>query len=84
MAETIDRLIGGLGFAIAVLIYLYYTAWVIVGPFVDPRVEWFHSLFPRRWWAIALPTALLVLAVSIVGAFVGCVLLRKERKKKKS
>ena len=74
-----DRLLGALGFSAAVFIYIYYTAWVILTPFVDPKIEWFHGLFPHRWWAIAVPTTLLVLALSLVTGFVGIVITRKRR-----
>ena len=68
-----DRLIGAVGFAAALLIYVYYTAWVIVAPFVDPSVVWFHALFPDQYWAFAIPITLLVLGVTFIATFVGIV-----------
>ena len=43
---TSDQALGTIGFTAALFIWLYYTAWVILAPFVDPKVEWFHALFP--------------------------------------
>ena len=74
-----DRLLGVAGFAAAVVIYVYYTAWVIVTPFVDPKVEWFHNLFPDRFYALAIPTALLLLGLSVNGSFNGIVRLRQKK-----
>ena len=71
-----DRLLGAAGFALSLALYAYYTAWVIVAPFVDPQITWFHSLFPARWWAFALPTAALVLGLAIIATFIGLVSLR--------
>ena len=71
-----DRLLGTVGFALSVAAYVYYTAWVLVTPFIDKKVEWFHNLFPNRWWAFAVPTTLLVFAVTSVAMFVGVVSVR--------
>eukprot|EP00966_Prymnesium_polylepis_P053988 1247982-Prymnesium_polylepis.1 len=47
--SRMDRVIGAAGFSAAVAIYIYYTAWAVLTPFVDENVVWFHSLFPDRW-----------------------------------
>ena len=56
--------------------YSYYTAWVVLTPFVDRDVSWFHDIFPDRYYALAVPTALMVAAVAFVFGFVGVVHLR--------
>ena len=71
-----DQLLGFIGFTAALAIWVYYTAWVIVAPFVDPSVEWFHALFPDRWWAFAIPTTLLVVGLTLIFTFVGVVTMR--------
>ena len=45
-------------------------------PFVDREVSWFHDMFPDRYYALAVPTALMVAAVAFVFGFVGIVHLR--------
>lgn len=70
------RLLGALGFVGTLLLYLYYTVWVILTPFVDADLAWFHQFFPALWWAFAVPTALLVVGLSGVMTFVGIVRLR--------
>ena len=44
-----DRIYGLVGFSTAVAIYVYYTVWVVLTPFIDEKVVWFHSIFPDRW-----------------------------------
>ena len=71
-------------FASAVAAYAYYSVWVLLTPFVDKDVAWFHSLFPDRWWALAVPTALLVLGLTLVITFVGLVSLGTSGSRGKS
>ena len=66
-------------FASAVAAYAYYSVWVLLTPFVDKEVAWFHSLFPDRWWAIAVPTALLVLGLTVAGTFAGLIFAGGKR-----
>ena len=63
--------VGAVGFALTVAAYLYYSLWVLLTPFVEKDVVWFHDLFPDTWWALAVPTALLVLGLTCVITFVG-------------
>ena len=72
--DTQASLLGGCLLAL----YVYYTAWVILTPFVDRDVPLFHDLFPDRWWALAVPTALMIAAVAFVFGFVGLVHLRGD------
>ena len=64
-----DRVLGAAGLAASVAIFVYYTAWTLVAPFVDPSAAWFHALFPARRWAIAGPLALLAAALGFVAVF---------------
>ena len=59
-------LVGIAGLAVSLVVFVYYTAWVLVEPFVDPSVTWFHALFPDRYWAYVIPTTLLVVGVSLI------------------
>ena len=71
-----DKILGATGFVVALFIYIYYTAWAILTPFVDPKVTWFHALFPDRWWAFAIPTALLVVGLTGIAVFIGAVSMK--------
>ena len=59
------------GFLLTVAAYIYYSVWLLLTPFVEKEIAWFHALFPDTWWALAVPTALLVLGLTCVCTFVG-------------
>ena len=74
--ESCEQMQATLLAAALVASYSYYTAWVVLTPFVDRDVSWFHDIFPDRYYALAVPTALMVAAVAFVFGFVGIVHLR--------
>lgn len=49
-------------------------------PFVDDDHQ-LHSLFPPRVWAIRIPVILILLGSTVVGSFLGIVMIRSNRKK---
>ena len=73
-----DKVVGVFGLILAVTIFVYYTTWVLVVPFVDSSASSFHRFFPDRWWAIAGPIALLVGALTFVAMFIGYVSSKKR------
>ncbi|QKX53288.1 uncharacterized protein TRUGW13939_00366 [Talaromyces rugulosus] len=64
----------------ATAIFLYYTAWTILMPFVD-KGHPLHDFFPPRVWAIRIPVILTLLGSAVVGSFLGIVMIRSSRKK---
>lgn len=50
-------------------------------PFVEEKAV--LNLFPPRIYAIAIPAALLVLAITLIGSFIGLVLINESKKSKK-
>jgi hypothetical protein len=40
------------------------------------------NLFPPRIYAIAIPASVLVITISVVGAFIGIVLIKESKKNK--
>ena len=74
--------------SLGTLSLVYYTFWMIImvhttQPFVDKRY-WLHDWFPERFWGVLIPSVLIVLVVSFVGAFIGLVFLRSPLKPAKS
>ncbi|ODQ63922.1 hypothetical protein NADFUDRAFT_83993 [Nadsonia fulvescens var. elongata DSM 6958] len=66
---------------VAVLVFVYYTTWTFLMPFVDST----HALqlfFPPREWAIRLPVIILVLGLTVIGSFVGSVMVKAAEKEK--
>ncbi|KAI1908067.1 Dolichol phosphate-mannose biosynthesis regulatory protein [Ophidiomyces ophidiicola] len=65
---------------VATAVFLYYSAWTLLMPFVDPGHP-LHDLFPPRVWAIRIPVILTLLGSAVVGTFLALVMIRSNRKK---
>ncbi|KFA62223.1 hypothetical protein S40285_07724 [Stachybotrys chlorohalonatus IBT 40285] len=64
----------------ASVVFLYYTIWTLLMPFVDDDHP-LHHFFPPRVWAIRIPVILILLGSAVVGSFLGMVMIRSNRKK---
>lgn len=67
--------------AVATGVFVYYSTWVFLLPFIDEN-NFIQGFFLPRDYAIKLPLLLLVLAILAVGSFVGHVLIKNAEKKK--
>ncbi|KAF1827908.1 dolichol phosphate-mannose biosynthesis regulatory [Dissoconium aciculare CBS 342.82] len=76
----LDRLVGLAMLGVATAVFLYYSLWTLVMPFVDDSHP-VQSLFPPRVWAIRIPVILLLLGGAVVGSFLSLVMIRSNRKK---
>jgi len=76
----LDRLVGLAMLAVASTVFLYYTIWTLLLPFVDDSHP-VQALFPPRVWAIRIPVILLLLGGAVVGSFLSIVMIRSNRKK---
>ncbi|KAI9182995.1 Dolichol phosphate-mannose biosynthesis regulatory protein [Blastocladiella emersonii ATCC 22665] len=81
MASAQDKAVGSVFILIAAIVWLYYTTWVFVLPFVDAD-HFLHSFFLAREYAILLPTLLLVVGVTGIGGFIGMSVVKKQLKSK--
>jgi len=64
----------------ATVVFIYYTTWTLLMPFVDPGHP-LHDLFPPRVWAIRIPVILILLGTTVVGSFLSMVMIKSNRKK---
>ncbi|KJX95329.1 hypothetical protein TI39_contig4119g00023 [Zymoseptoria brevis] len=78
--NTLDRLVGLAMLILASAVFLYYTIWTLLMPFVDDSHP-IQSLFPPRVWAIRIPVILILLGGAVVGSFLSVVMIRSNRKK---
>ncbi|TKA63821.1 hypothetical protein B0A55_10017 [Friedmanniomyces simplex] len=78
--NTLDKLVGASMLVAASAVFLYYTIWTLLLPFVDSNHP-LQSLFPPRVWAIRIPVILLLLGGAVVGSFFSVVMIRSNRKK---
>ncbi|KAA6416210.1 MAG: dolichol phosphate-mannose biosynthesis regulatory [Lasallia pustulata] len=76
----LDKLVGLAMLLVATTVFLYYTTWTLLMPFVDPGHP-LHDLFPPRVWAIRIPVILILLGSAVVGSFLSVVMIRSNRKK---
>jgi len=78
--KALDRVVGLAMLVLASTVFLYYTIWTLLLPFVDSNHP-IQSLFPPRVWAIRIPVILLLLGGAVVGSFLSVVMIRSNRKK---
>lgn len=74
----------GLGLvAISLIVFTYYTAWVILLPFIDSQ-HVIHKYFLPRAYAVAIPLVAGLLLLLCVGLFITYVMLKNQRAAKKA
>jgi dolichyl-phosphate mannosyltransferase polypeptide 2 regulatory subunit len=66
---------------LATFIFVYYTAWTFVTPFLSED-NFLQNFFLPRYYAIALPVTALILGVCVVTTFIGLVIIKSAQKKK--
>lgn len=76
----LDKLVGLAMLIVATVVFLYYTVWTLLMPFVDEPHP-LQNFFPPRVWAIRIPVILILLGSAVVGSFLGVVMIRSNRKK---
>ncbi|KFZ11283.1 hypothetical protein V501_04846 [Pseudogymnoascus sp. VKM F-4519 (FW-2642)] len=76
----LDKLVGLAMLLVASAVFLYYSIWTLLMPFVDPDQP-IQQLFPPRVWAIRIPVIIILLGSALVGSFLSIVMIRSNRKK---
>ncbi|KAM9642571.1 dolichol phosphate-mannose biosynthesis regulatory protein isoform 1-T1 [Trichechus inunguis] len=66
MATGTDQVVGLGLVAVSLLIFTYYTVWVILLPFIDSQ-HVIHKYFLPRAYAVAIPLAVGLLLLLFVG-----------------
>uniref|UniRef100_A0A8I3ZYY2 Dolichol phosphate-mannose biosynthesis regulatory protein n=1 Tax=Callithrix jacchus TaxID=9483 RepID=A0A8I3ZYY2_CALJA len=82
-ATGTDQVVGLGLVAVSLIIFTYYTAWVILLPFIDSQ-HVIHKYFLPRAYAVAIPMAAGLLLLLFVGLFITYVMLKSERVTKKT
>ncbi|XP_069774394.1 dolichol phosphate-mannose biosynthesis regulatory protein isoform X1 [Narcine bancroftii] len=82
-ATGIDQLVGMGLVGFSLMLFTYYTIWVIVLPFVDSR-HVLHSYFLPREYAVILPAVAGLLLVLLVGTFIAVVMWKNRKPTKKT
>uniref|UniRef100_A0A9L0JW25 Dolichol phosphate-mannose biosynthesis regulatory protein n=1 Tax=Equus asinus TaxID=9793 RepID=A0A9L0JW25_EQUAS len=82
-ATGTDQVVGLGLVAVSLIIFTYYTAWVILLPFIDSQ-HVIHKYFLPRAYAVAIPLAAGLLLLLFVGVFIIYVLLKNQKVTKKT
>ncbi|KAF4587780.1 dolichyl-phosphate mannosyltransferase polypeptide 2, regulatory subunit [Ophiocordyceps camponoti-floridani] len=76
----LDKLLGLAMLVAASVVFLYYSVWTLLMPFVDDDHP-LQNFFLPRVWAIRIPVIFVLLVSAVVGSFLGTVMIRSNRKK---
>ncbi|KAM5351332.1 hypothetical protein ACJ41O_004055 [Fusarium nematophilum] len=79
-ASQLDKIVGLAMLVAASVVFLYYTIWTLLMPFVDDD-HLLQNFFPPRVWAIRIPVIIILLGSAVVGSFLGMVMIRSNKKK---
>ncbi|XP_055456813.1 dolichol phosphate-mannose biosynthesis regulatory protein isoform X2 [Psammomys obesus] len=82
MATGTDQAVGFGLVAVSLIIFTYYTTWVILLPFIDSQ-HVIHKYFLPRAYAVLIPLVAGLLLLLFVGLFITYVMLKSQRVTKK-
>ncbi|KAE8583187.1 hypothetical protein XENTR_v10020456 [Xenopus tropicalis] len=83
MATGSDRLAGAGLVALSSVIFVYYSVWVILLPFIDSD-HVIHNFFLSREYAVLLPLSAALVLLFFIGIFVTFIMWKSRSPKKKS
>lgn len=83
MATGTDQVVGLGLVVVSLIIFTYYTAWVILLPFIDSQ-HVIHKYFLPRAYAVTIPLAVGLLLLLFVGMFITYVMLKNRKVTKKA
>ncbi|XP_069025157.1 dolichol phosphate-mannose biosynthesis regulatory protein [Embiotoca jacksoni] len=81
MATGVDQAVGMSLVVFSLLLFTYYSVWVIVLPFVEGNHA-LHKYFLPREYSVILPGIAAVILLLCIGAFTAVVLWKNSRPKK--
>ncbi|KAI9279855.1 dolichol phosphate-mannose biosynthesis regulatory [Sporodiniella umbellata] len=73
-----DKTVGTFLFFSVAVVFVYYTIWVLVMPFVDKE----HSLqyyFPHWRYAIQIPILTMIIGLTVILTFLALVMIKTNR-----
>lgn len=79
--NNIDRILGSGLIALSIIIFIYYTTWVFITPFLDTD-HILTSIYPDRYYALLIPLLLLVSAITVVCSVLIYIVINNNIKKR--
>ncbi|XP_031558513.1 dolichol phosphate-mannose biosynthesis regulatory protein-like [Actinia tenebrosa] len=83
MATGLDRAAGMGMVLLGGLIFIYYSIWIIVLPFVESG-HILHQFFLPRMYSVIIPVVAGVILLGVIGVFITVIMLKNTKKPKKS
>uniref|UniRef100_A0A8D0HRN1 Dolichol phosphate-mannose biosynthesis regulatory protein n=1 Tax=Sphenodon punctatus TaxID=8508 RepID=A0A8D0HRN1_SPHPU len=83
MATATDQLVGYGLVAFSLVLFVYYTIWIIILPFIDGD-HVIHQYFLPREYSVIIPVVAGLLLVLFVGVFITIVMWKNRKPAKKS
>ncbi|XP_028318262.1 dolichol phosphate-mannose biosynthesis regulatory protein [Gouania willdenowi] len=81
MATGLDQAVGMSLVVFSLLLFTYYSVWVIVLPFIDSD-HVLHKCFLPREYSVILPGMAVLILLICSGAFIAIVMWKNRRQKK--
>ncbi|XP_008322706.1 dolichol phosphate-mannose biosynthesis regulatory protein [Cynoglossus semilaevis] len=81
MATGVDQAVGTSLVVFSLVLFTYYTVWVIVLPFVDSD-HLLHNYFLPREYSVILPGVAAVILLLCIGGFAAVILWKNSKTKK--
>ena len=72
-----DKVIGLILMVMGASIFLYYTTWVVILPFIPEEAIALHALFPAQTYATAIPATILTIAITSFGIVASVFIIRE-------
>jgi len=73
-----DRLFGWALLSFSATLFLYYTTWVLVIPFIN-KGHFLHNYFLPQQYAITIPITLLCIGLTVIFTFLGWVMVKSKK-----
>ncbi|XP_061208298.1 dolichol phosphate-mannose biosynthesis regulatory protein [Neopsephotus bourkii] len=83
MATATDQVVGFGLVTFSALLFVYYTLWIIVLPFIDSDHS-IHQYFLPREYAVLIPVVAGLLLLLFIGVFITVVMWKNRKPVKKS
>ncbi|CAI5741014.1 unnamed protein product [Peronospora destructor] len=75
-----DQTVGTVLLIISVIVYVYYSTWVLLSPFIDEDHP-IQQFFLPYHYAISIPAVIIVLLFSGAATFIGMVMIKSQKKR---
>ncbi|ORX52815.1 dolichyl-phosphate mannosyltransferase 2 regulatory subunit, partial [Hesseltinella vesiculosa] len=73
-----DKLAGTIAFFSLNALFIYYSFWVLLMPFVDEG-HLLHNYFPNYQYAIKVPVVIMIVGLTVILTFLGTIMVESRQ-----